>query len=183
MGNYVSIAEANAVLDYDPDVGTEWTALGDPAKEGLISFAEYWIDHIPGYHWLGEKVGDSQVPEFPRDGIVAQAEDFASYDMMPDQIKDALAAAELTDVTIPAEIKTAVIETIRKSTQFNENQSWKLQKFIEMGTSKLKVDVLDFTWDLDKRWGRPMPRMAWDACRFLMVGYWTQSDAKWIQRL
>jgi hypothetical protein len=181
MGAYVSRTEVDAVLTYDLNVGTLWSALTNDEKDNYITFGEYLVDIIPGYHWLGAKVADDQANEWPRDGIVSQASEYASYDTAITQLTTALAAAEATESTIPTEIKRSVIETLRKAPTFDD-----FYKFKEMQASAVEsfsVDVISFNFDLSKRWGRPLPPEAWRSCRYLMVGYWQDNSANMLQRL
>ena len=126
-----------------------------------------------------EKEVSTQTTEFPRTGMATQAAGYTQWDSMPSQITDKITAADGA-TPAPDEIKTAVIETIRDSAAFN--QFVKFVKMQENNVTEFKVDLISFKFG-DGKWGRPLPKKAWEACRFLMVGYWELGQPNLLQRL
>jgi len=80
--SFVTITEADDILDLMPDDDADWTALSDNEKELRLKWAATLMSYLP---WRGTRQYRNQRLCWPRTGTIADA------DTIPDEIKDAQA--------------------------------------------------------------------------------------------
>lgn len=123
--SYVSVTEAGDYLSISPGYADSWAALSQSDKEKLLMFAARLMDTTIEY--VGRKVSDQQVLEWPREG--AYGCDGTLY--KPDEI--------------PQPIKNTAIEVAGYYAKFNDVDPFD-PKSDQEGLRVLKVDVLYMEW-------------------------------------
>jgi len=149
---YVSREFVDTYLSIDPNVSTKWNALSDTDKDNLILNSELYIDMVPGYRWIGNKVDASQISEFPRDWM-SYVQSTDKWDYMTDFDRQYYIDNNLS---IPIELKHGVIEFIRMLP--NLGQFGRFAQMQAENVESFKADVVSFNFDLDKRWTEPLPK-------------------------
>ena len=84
--SYATIAEADTYLAVDLARNTDWAAL-DPEGKGLRLVAA--TRRMDGLGWAGQKASESQMSEWPRQGLFYETGDAVPGDAIPERLEQA----------------------------------------------------------------------------------------------
>lgn len=98
--SYVSVEDADDIIVVNIHADARWSALDDPTKEKLLSWASRYLDSHA--KWYGTRVSGTQALRWPREDVTDRDGILIPSDSVPRQLKVAVAS-----------LATALIDTDR----------------------------------------------------------------------